>query len=267
MAQISDWTPMEILVTVKAYPAVSKRHGEVICVAGVRLDTGEPEWIRLFPVNFRDLPAQQQFKKWQVLRLRASKNSTDLRAESWKPDTTSLEPLHFIPTGDDWARRREFVEPLLGPTMCELNAEAPYGPSLGLVRAKEVLSLPSREDDGWDEGQKARLLQENLLSESKPLLERAGHQFSYRWLCENPDCGGHKQQIADWEIGQAYRSWQRRGLDPVEAIRKKWFDEICSEERETFFFVGDQHQRRGSFLVLGAYYPRYTRRDQLTLSI
>ena len=41
----------------------------------------------------------------------------------------------------------------------------------------------------------------------------------------------------------------------VDAIRRKWLDVICSPDKDTRFFVGDQHTRPGQFLVLGAFYP------------
>jgi hypothetical protein len=41
-----------VLVTVKAYPGLSVRRGETVCVAGVRIDGGPPRWMRLYPVAF-----------------------------------------------------------------------------------------------------------------------------------------------------------------------------------------------------------------------
>ena len=32
---------------------------------------------------------------------------------------------------------------------------------------------------------------------------------------------------------------------------------MCAEDRETMFFVGDQHRWPGQFLVLGTFYPEY----------
>ena len=39
----------EVMITVKTYPNPSETYGETVCVAGVRLDRGAPEWIRLYP--------------------------------------------------------------------------------------------------------------------------------------------------------------------------------------------------------------------------
>src|ERR1700674_3007527 len=39
---------ISLVVTVKAYPAISRKHGEAVCVAGIRTDTPEPRWVRLW---------------------------------------------------------------------------------------------------------------------------------------------------------------------------------------------------------------------------
>jgi hypothetical protein len=38
-----------VLVTVKTYPTLSRRDGELVCTAGVRADGS---WVRLYPVPF-----------------------------------------------------------------------------------------------------------------------------------------------------------------------------------------------------------------------
>lgn len=53
----------EVMVTVKTYPNPSETYGETVCVAGVRLDRGGPEWIRLYPVKFRNADFDSQFRK------------------------------------------------------------------------------------------------------------------------------------------------------------------------------------------------------------
>ena len=54
---------VRLMVTVKAYPNISQRHGEVVCVAGIRTDQAQPAWVRLWPVQFRDLAFADRFEK------------------------------------------------------------------------------------------------------------------------------------------------------------------------------------------------------------
>ena len=236
---------------------MSTTYGEAVCVAGVRIDTPTPEWVRFFPVRFRDLPSDKQFSKYQVIRLRAQKHSRDQRRETWRPRLDSIELGEFVPAGGHWPARRRLLEPLLGPTMCQLNRGRKgggAGPSLGLVRPAQIRGIRVRPEQEWSVGQKATAGQGSLLTE-KAALAKPAHAFHYSYLCDELDCKGHVQKIVDWELGEAYRSWPQRGDELIDAIKAKWLDFMFAEKRETQLFVGDQHNYPGGFLVLGTFYP------------
>lgn len=255
---LGQWQTIDMLVCVKAYPSLSTTYREAVCVAGVRFDTPKPEWIRLFPVNFRELPQEQQFAKYQWIRLRARQHSTDRRVETWRPDVDSIELGDAVQPGGTWAHRRPLVEPLVGPTMCALNfgrSQGRTGPSLGLVRPAEVRKIDVARETPWTADKRAIADQQSLLS-VKTELEQPAHAFFYAWRCEEPTCSGHRQKIVDWELGEAYRRWRMQGEELVEAIRAKWLDLMCAADRDTLFFVGDQHRRPGKFLNLGTWYPK-----------
>jgi hypothetical protein len=261
---------MEVLVTVKAYPSVSTKYGEAICVAGIRLDTPQPEWVRLFPVRFRDLPSEMQFRKYEVIKVRACKHSSDQRRETWRPDQDSFERVEFIEAGGQWLARRRHVEPLLGPSMCQLHRGRKGGgdgASLGMVRPASLRGIRVRLEAESSPGQLGTVGQGSLLT-SKTQLVKPAHAFSYSYVCEEPGCKGHVQKIVDWELGESYRSWPQRGQELVDAIQAQWLDMMCAEAREPLFFVGDQHTRPGQFLVLGTFYPeRRPNEAQLTLDL
>jgi hypothetical protein len=68
---------IRLVVTVKSYPQPSSRYHESVCVAGIRRDTRDPQWVRLYPVQFRDLLRRQAARcKGKDLGQR----STDLRS-------------------------------------------------------------------------------------------------------------------------------------------------------------------------------------------
>jgi hypothetical protein len=261
---------MEVLITVKAYPSISTKYGEAVCVAGIRLDGPCLEWVRLFPVGFRDLERSHQFDKYQVIRLRARQHTTDTRRETWKPDVDSIAVLRRVKAGDHWPERRALVEPLLGPTMCELHRGRKGngdGPSLGLIRPRRVRGIRVRDEGEWSPGQVGTVWQGNLLT-NKAELVRPEHALSYSYLCEDAHCSGHVQKIVDWELGESYRSWPQRGAELLDALQAKWLDQMCAPDREPMFFVGDQHTRPGQFLVLGTFWPaRRPDEHQLTLSV
>lgn len=122
---------LRILVTVKAYPAVGRRHGEAVCVAGIDLDT--PRWIRLFPVPFRDLPFTQRFRKFDIVELQASESS-DPRPESYKPNADSIRVIGHL-RARRAAERRRHIEPLMRQSMCAIRREQQESrASLGIFR-------------------------------------------------------------------------------------------------------------------------------------
>jgi hypothetical protein len=262
-----EWIRLRVLVTVKAYPSISTKYGEAICVAGIRLDSPVPEWVRLFPVRYRDLPLEKQFKKYEAITVEAQKHSTDQRGETWRPNVDSIERGDVVPAGGPWLARRRLVEPLIGPSMCQLHRGRKgggAGASLGLVRPGRVRGIRVTRESDWSAGQLGTVGQGSLLT-TKTELVKPAYAFSYSYFCEEPGCKGHIQKIVDWELGETCRSWSFQNDALVEAIKHKWHHEMCAETREPMFFVGDQHRYPGQFLVLGTFWPE-RRPDENQLS-
>jgi hypothetical protein len=259
------WTEMNVTVTVKAYPAVSTKYRETVCVAGIREGIlGTASHVRLYPVPFRQLPFEQRFKKWDRIRVRVRKPNNDTRPESFSPDMPTVEYLGHLDTGSKWAARRAIVDQVEKHTMCGLRAaQAERGTSLGLVVPEEVLdfTVEERESDERDDARRYLASQPTLFSIDEadlPLVEAIPYRFRYRFRCA--DClpgREHHMSIIDWEISQAYRSWrdQYGPEDVLDRLRTRWLEEICSPKKETMFFTGNMHQHPHSFLVLGCWWP------------
>ncbi|WP_460887967.1 hypothetical protein [Promicromonospora xylanilytica] len=263
---------MIVLATVKAYPAMSSKYGESVCVAGLRLDSPEPEWVRLFPVPFRSLPDDTQFDKYQVLALRAQRGTTDRRPESWKPDLGSLRLGATVGTDNGkWRRRWQIVEPLAdSTTTCELlkgaREHGQNAPSLGLIRPADISELVVETNPDYKTGSTEQL-DVDLFGTERALLEATPFLVHYRYRCAAPTCRGHRQSIVDWESGQlARRNLRTHSLTEAKELqRKRFLDEMCAPGRETLFYVGNQHQHPISFLVLGLFWPPKHSRPAPTL--
>lgn len=267
---------IEFLPVVKAYPALSRTYGEVSCIAGIEMTEAGPRWIRLYPVPFRSLDDAQQFSKYQRIRVRVETHRGDRRPETRRPDRDSIEVVgEPISSAQGWERRRRFIEPLMAPSMCELRRRQKQdGTSLGVFRPKEVLDLVIEKADVDEEKRliaRAWRAQTNLLDglgadEREHQIRELEHvpwTFKYRYVCDDPDCGTHTQSIIDWEIALYYRR-VRNSARWRELMKQRWVDEMCAPGRDTAFFVGDQHQHPGSFLVLGVWWPE-RRPEQLAL--
>ena len=253
-----------VLVTVTASPEPSTQYGDTTCVAGIRVDRAPYEWIRLFPVPMRWFSQNQRFHKYQLIEADLIAPTNDKRVESRRVVFDSLKPVSDVIKG--WQARGKVVEQLIGPTMCDLNAGIkidPNGPSLGLVRAREVKSLKITEARDWTDTEWAKILnaqqQTSLFGEAPPpQLERPRFSGQITWFCDTATCSGHTQSILDWEFTTFQR--RQRGVDDdtaIERIRHRFLDQICGPKNQVHFYVGNMHDmsKRRSFSILGFYYP------------
>jgi len=96
-----------ILITVKTYPTLSRKHGETVCTAGLRQDGS---WLRIYPVPFRRLDEAEQYSKFDWLECDLIKARSDIRPESRSPtDVNQLRPVSRLDTADSWRERRQLV--------------------------------------------------------------------------------------------------------------------------------------------------------------
>ena len=263
-----NWVTMRVLVTVKAYPSITDRHGEAVCCAGVRVDTDRPEWVRLFPVPHRSMATDRQFHKYDVVDLQARRSADDDRPESWEPNLDSLEVSKHLGSDRGWADRARHVEPLVGAPLCQARAAGAGGPSLVAFRPLRplVLTVTPREPRGTGKDGIAR--QMDLVEPSRQALEDMPYTFRYRYRCGEACtvAGGHHQTILDWEIGEAYRSWRGKYPDPevlMDKMRQRWEREIPAPDKDLVLFAGNQNSRRNVWCILGTWWPPAQRQGDL----
>lgn len=256
-----QWTELRVLITVKAAPNPSETYGETVCVAGIRLDLDQPGWVRLYPINFRDLESTNRFRKYDIVELRAKPARQDLRVESWRPDVTSIRRVDHLRS---WKSRRLHIEPYIGSSMCAvLRAvrEAPPARSLAAVRPEAVVGINIEPHPGWTREQQEKLDayvgQFDLEGTDRAPLEAPRFMGWYRYKCHEVSCKIHRQSILDWE----FVAFQRRfghydDAALVEALRGKFYNELCAPGNDVAFYVGNQAKRQHTFSVLGVYYPK-----------
>ena len=92
----------KIFITVKTYPTLSAKYDELVCTAGI---TDKGEWIRIYPIPFRKLKWEKQYKKYQWIELDLIKNKSDSRLESYRPvnQGENIKTKEFI---KNWEKRK-----------------------------------------------------------------------------------------------------------------------------------------------------------------
>lgn len=254
---------LKVLITVKTYPIPSSKYDELVCTAGVT-ETGD--FIRLYPVNFRDLPWSQQYRKYQWLEVDAAKHvGRDSRKESYRP---TCETIHLlgepISSKNNWAERSKYALAKASQSMEELVArQVEDKTSLGIFRPKEVLDLVVKPDDPeWKPGFRNALLQQRLWENRKASKEpprKLPFKFQYKFMCDDHRCNGcHQMMIEDWELGALYWRCIDRGATESEAcakVKEKFLDQLCDAARDTHFYVGTVLAHPKSWVVIGVYWP------------
>ena len=96
-----------ILILCKTYPSPSAKYTETSCVAGM---TEAGQFIRLYPVPFRMVSDERQFKKWQWITARVGRSNDDRRHESHRIFVDTIELGEVISSEKAWALRRPLLE-------------------------------------------------------------------------------------------------------------------------------------------------------------
>ncbi|MCH7687991.1 MAG: hypothetical protein IH899_15145 [Planctomycetes bacterium] len=253
---------LRVLITVKTHPIPSLAYDELVCTAGV---TENGDFIRLYPIRFRDLPYSQQYKKYQWVEIDAVKHTgRDTRKESYRPRENTLEILgEPIPPGKKWEERAKFALAKQSVSMEELwEQQKKDRTSLGVFRPKEVFDLViSPDDEDWKPKFKEEMKQQRLFespSESRDSLRKVPWKFRYKFCCDDSRCKrNHEIMIEDWEVGALYWNCVDRGASPQEAagkVKAKFLDQMCASNRDPRFFVGTVLQH-GTWVIIGVFWP------------
>lgn len=256
----------KVLITVKTYPIPSAKYDELACTAGVHEDGS---FIRLYPINFRDLPFSQQYRKYQWVEVSATKHrGRDARKESYRPDSASIKLLgEPVPPAHNWATRAKYALAKKSRSMEHLyEQQAADRTSLGVFRPKHVHDLLIKPDaPDWKATFKAALAQARLWEDRSTSLRpprKVPFKFQYVFECDDNRCTrNHCMMIEDWEVGALYWRLVDQGATPKEAastVRSKFLEELCARDRDTHFFVGTILAHPKTWVVIGVFWPKLT---------
>ncbi len=249
-----------LLIVVKTYPNPSSKYDETVCTAGIDLDTGR--FVRLYPVRFRHLKFDEQFKKWDIVELQVQHKGSDPRGDTWTPVGSEYEVIDHVGTGrgkpPDWAARREIVLPLVS-TIEELQSHAnSLECSLGVVKVHGPARLRAVHDPGaWSSAQINIMGQQNLLGPQLRPLERIPYKFMYDFRC-GPDCPGHSYQLFDWEAYALFRGQRSRKSSEEAAaadVEYQYNVRLGIDTHDVHLFVGTHYLRTAQFSAIGVFYP------------
>jgi hypothetical protein len=260
----------KVLITVKTYPTLSTKYEELVCTAGFREDG---TWIRIYPVQFRQRPYAQQYKKYQWVELDLVKNEKDFRPESYRPASheTEIKLLQEVASdGDAWHERRKLVLGKIYYNLDELIAEAKnksIQTSLAVFKPSVIKEFVVEEvEREWSKEKLASLQQLNLFSvatdEKAEVVRKLPFKFSYRF--EDNQGRSSQLMIEDWEIGALYWNLlsQHEGNEnkAVAGVRAKYFDDFA-KTKDLHLYLGttfEFHLKNAPnpFVIIGTFHPK-----------
>lgn len=258
-----------VFITVKTYPNISDKYAELVCTAGI-LEDGS--WIRLYPVPFRLLKKEQQYKKYTWINVDVSRRSNDFRIESFQPSLSTLM-VENGPKRPDWDERRKIIlqngkvftnlQVIIDKAKTEKMSLATFKPT----KIIDFYAVPDARD--WDAQKLANLQmqsQQMSLFDTAEEIEaefRTARKIPYKFYYLFEDDVGKKSRlmIEDWEIGMLYlhclKSSNGDENMAIAKVKKKYFEEFS--KRDIYFFLGTtlKHHNvsRNPFIIIGLFCP------------
>jgi len=249
----------ELLILTKTYPMPSGSYRETTCVAAINRDR---EWRRLYPVPFRLLAGDKQFKKWEWIRARVSRRSRDQRPESRRIDCDSIERLGVIETDQGWMERRSWFEPLVVDSAQTLEqCRQTDGVTLGILRVDRFVALdisPCKQPH-WTRTEITKLRQDGLFDDeatrTRAPLRKVPYEFRLEYEVDTASgTERNSHLITDWEIGALYWNCVRRyKIDWEIPLRRKIEDDLAT--RDLHVLLGTVHRHPNVWIAAGLIYP------------
>ena len=252
----------EILILTKTYPSPSSQYRETTCVAGIN----RAGFLRrVFPVPYRLLDGDAQFKKWEWISAKLVKTDKDHRPETRRIDADTINRSGNVikVKNGDWSERLRWIEPHVVSSFCALEQRRQAtGETLGFLRPSRLLELTIKkaETPDWTDSDKIKLSQEGLfdsveVKQRKP-LRKLPFDFHYRYECSsNGVTQEHVHKLTDWEVGALYwkcvQTYGPAGWE--EKFRQRLEVEFFA--KDLMFLMGTIHRFPDHWLIVGFVYP------------
>lgn len=243
-------TELTLMVNCKTYPAVSKKYVETVCTGGV---TAEGDFIRLYPVPFRFLEKEEQYDRWDVIRVRAYRDTKDQRPESWHfQPGTEIERIDKIKSEK---QRWEWMRKTVHESAAAMES---MGRTNGCVRITplEFYWKPDRVE--WTPSQVEVIQQGDLFTTEDPkrlIAERVPFEFRLKYR-ENSTSLEFDGKVLAWSLYQGYRRNRAQSNDDetaLQSVAKRVRDSIFSTDRAVFAILGT-HSRFGHWMISALYH-------------
>lgn len=244
----SDQT-IELMVNCKTYPAVSKKYVETVCTGGVSADG---QFVRLYPVPFRFLDSEEQYKRWDVIRVRVYRDTKDKRPESWH--LTPGTPIEVIENITTDRRRWEWMRKTVHPSRESMTEN---GVTNGCVKIEPLDLYWETDSKEWTPSQLAVINQGDLFATQDQLegiSERVPWQFRLKFR-ETSTGREDDSKVLAWSYYQGFRRAVRQMNETaaLDSVADKIRGSIFNPDKTVFGIFGT-HSRFGHWMISALYH-------------
>lgn len=250
------YTKKRVIIVAKTYPNLSEKYEETVCVAGIDMETGD--WIRMFPISFRKLPYDKQFKKFDIIEVETEPyNDKFTRIENYRVNDKSIKILEHQ-LKPNWDERKKILLPKLSGSIEELEVGRDMEHrTLGLIKPRELADFYKKKIEDCRDWERDLIngSQRQLFGTYKSPLDKIPYWMGYEFNCNNNSCKGHNMMCEDWELLQLFRTVKNQGNDDemtFAKVKDRYFDWMKTRD---FYFIMGTESRWNQFLIVSLFYP------------
>ncbi|MHA1227444.1 MAG: hypothetical protein ACTSPV_11930 [Candidatus Hodarchaeales archaeon] len=231
----------DYLVLGKAAPDNSKHYGHSICSAGYSIKRSK--FFRIYPCS---IAMGKKLKRWNIVKIPIERSKNDYRVESWCLSSREdrKEVIKNLTVVREFSRdrkvRRNFIHSL--KSNCPSVFDGKIN-SLGIIKVKQIKKCFFKPRNRYSPNVQMKLTGGFVKTKKNyPYIPYV------TFKCENCDIKGfHETQILEWG---AYRFMDRVKHDPVR-INELWEKyRLNLDERDVYFFMGNNFLHLKSFMVI-----------------
>jgi len=185
-----------MLVLAKAYPVVSSKYQELVCVAGI---TESGQLRRIYPVPWETFWNKRGFKKkaWIEYEVLGSKKE-DLRRESIK-----IDPKTIVNAGEaSYKEILKLIAPHVSTVENHVESFKKTATSLGFVKPYIIDFI---REERLNKRMESLKPQQTLDGKSAVRIDIIPEQLSYVYKCSPDEDKPYTHMCEDWELGALYR--------------------------------------------------------------
>lgn len=232
----------DLVVLGMAIPQHLKDGRTTVCLGGYSREHG---FIRVYPTK-----PDMGLSRWDVIEVEVEKNSSDTRQESWKivGSRDNWEDLgrsiRKVGRVKDVSERWNLVTENTAECVSSLNEKHQ---SLGFIKPQVIHKMYFGKNQQY--GQPVQLA---LFSSHAKKWAAVKHDYPVlprlKYSCEHcrTQQGFHDQSVLEW----GFYEWMRKNPNNIEQV---WENaRFLSEDHEIYLFVGNQQNKRNSYLVINS---------------